>query len=132
MPVADPDLIKSRCHHLLFLIPLQYLYLLPPSDKGGGGGEEMPPAWGRRALVGWLNPGQKASVAYSSAASATISHFRRMLWDTVSPKGGLCMLAVKPIIVRPPVPTAQPRYQAAGLCWLAVCNPRYCVIGFCH
>lgn len=33
IPIPDPDLIKSCCHHLLFLIPLQYLYLLPPSYK---------------------------------------------------------------------------------------------------
>lgn len=50
MPVPDPDLIKSCCHHLLFLIPLQYLYLLPLPTKAGAG--EPVPA--RAVRAGWL------------------------------------------------------------------------------
>lgn len=52
MPLPDPDLIRSCRHHLLFLIPLQYLYLPPPSNKGGGGEEML--LLGRPAGAGWL------------------------------------------------------------------------------
>lgn len=102
MPLPDPDLIKSCCHHLLFLIPLQYLYSWPPSDKGGGGEEVL--LLRRRELV--PSRGERASVAGSPAASATISHFPRVLWGTVSPKGGPAALTVNPSLSAPPVPTA--------------------------
>lgn len=38
MPLPDPDLIKSCCPHLLFLIPLQYLYMQAslPQRRGRG------------------------------------------------------------------------------------------------
>lgn len=51
MPVPDPDLIKSCCHHLLFLIPLQYLYLLPLPTKAGAG-EPVPARGGASWLAG--------------------------------------------------------------------------------
>lgn len=80
----------------------------------------MLPASGWCELVGWLNPGQKASVAQGPAASATISHFPRLLRDMVSPQGGLSLLTVNPVIVRPPFPRRRPRNHATGPCELSV------------
>lgn len=64
IPIPDPDLIKSCCHHLLFLIPPQYLYLLPPSYKER---EKKKCSLLMNGVIWlyWLNAGQEASVAYS-------------------------------------------------------------------
>lgn len=48
VPIPDPELIKSCCHHLLFVIPLQYLCLLPRVTTREGGGERSLPGEGGR------------------------------------------------------------------------------------
>ena len=114
--VPDPDLIKSCCHPLLFLIPLQDLCSLPPSDKGGAG--RPFPAGGGSGLAGQPRP--EGICCSLPAASATISHFPCSLWDAISPKGGLSTLTVNPIIVSR-VPTVRPVAMLPACArWLSV------------
>lgn len=91
--VPDPELIKSRRRHLLFLIPLQYL-CVRPLHKGGGEG----PCPGGRAA--WQSPARR-HLLLSVLQHLLCFSLSRTLWDTVSPKGGLSLLAVNPGIVRP-------------------------------
>ena len=113
--VPDPDLIKSCRHHLLFLIPLRYLCLLPPSDSGAG---RPFPAGGGSGLAGQPRP--EGICCSSPAASATISHFPRSLWAAISPKGGLSTLTVNPIIVGR-VPSVRPVAMLPACArWLSV------------
>lgn len=117
MLLPDPDLIKSCCHHLLFLIPLQYLYLRPPSDKGGGGEEMLLLPAGGSWLAG-------RAVARRHLLLAVLQHL--LLFLTFP---ACCGVRFLPKVGRPrslsirhcpprPFPRCRPRYRAAGLCWL--------------
>ena len=76
------------------------------------------PAGGGSGLAGQPRP--EGICCSSPAASATISHFPRSLWDAISPKGGLSTLTVNPIIVGR-VPTVRPVAMLPACArWLSV------------
>lgn len=126
VPLPDPDLIKPCCHHLPLLIPLQYLYLpLPPTKAGVG----QKCSCSRR---GWLAGGAAARRHLLLGARSICYDFSlspHAVGYGFSPRWAV-RARCQPIIVCPAC--SHGAGLVAVLPALAVCNPRYCVIGQCH
>lgn len=133
IPIPDPDLIKSCCHHLLFLIPLQYLYLLPPSYKEREK-KNVPCLWMVwSGCTGWTLA-RRHLLLIVLTASATISHFSQhavrygfsQRWPLYAPLSIPSLSATACSHDAVVVIT-----MLQNLFLQAICNLRYCVIELC-